>query len=137
MQRIDIKETNKIVEQLNITEDKDSLVFKAAVILLYGVSNNTCCTQRLKRATGYWWKEVGFIVNNFWASGIIKEYRWDFFLSEDDLNSLLEITCCAMAGAGELRAQGREVGKDEIAYSWEEYMRLDFKKVKEPHLKIA
>lgn len=117
-----IEEVIDMVRGLNITEDEESLTFKAAIVLLYGMTNETVRLQNLKRATGYWWKEIYFLINNFRANLVIVDYHWEVPISEDDLQNLVEITCIAMAGAGKLvRVSPNAIMPKEKVFSWEEY----------------
>lgn len=118
-----IEEVIETIRSLNITEDEESLTFKSAVILLYGMTNGTVSPQKLKRATGYWWKEVYFIVNNFRANLVIVGYNWELIIVEDDLQNLIEITCLAMAGAGELVRISDAIKPEEKPFKWDEFAK--------------
>lgn len=117
-----IAEVIEMVKGLNISEDEESQTFKAAVVLLYGMTNETVSCQKLKRGTGYWWKEIYFLMNNFRANLIIADYHWEVPIVEDDLQNVIEITCMAMAGAGELiRIAPNAIMPEEKPFSWDEY----------------
>lgn len=119
-----IEEVIEVVRGLNITEDEESLTFKAAVVLFYGLMNETVSPQKLKRATGYWWKEVYFIINNYRANLVIVGYEWEVVIVEDDLENVIEITCVAMAGAGELvRISPNAILPEEKPFKWDEFAK--------------
>jgi len=120
---MDVESIRDHVRQLRICEDEDGLVFKAAVLLLYGISVDTCSISKLKRGTGYWWREVHFIVHNFWANGVIFEYHWNLEQCETDLEALVEIVLCSMAGAGEIIRRSEGINPSEKSLKWEEYIQ--------------
>lgn len=113
-----LEKIKDIAKEARIDDNEESLTFKASVILLYGILNNTCSVNKLKKGTGYWWKEVYFIVHNFWAAGIIQAYQYDVDFSDSEIISL---TLYAMVGAGELVRTMEEFNPTEKPLSWGEY----------------
>jgi hypothetical protein len=124
---MDLELIKDTVKQLNIADNEDDLTFKAAVILLCGLSENTCGYMKLKKITGYYWKEVAFILNNFWANCIIYESQWSVNLSENNLEDLIEISLCSLAGAGEVISQTEHIHPSEKPIGWDEFVeRTEF-----------
>jgi len=114
-------EIKNIVKEMNITEDEEDLCFKAAVILLSGLSMGTCSCSKLKRFTNYWWKEVLFIMHNYWANGIIYEYHWNLQETESP-NDTFEIILCSMAASGEIVRISEGIKPHEKPLQWEEFL---------------
>lgn len=120
-------EATRIAKEMNLGEDENGLTFKAAVLILMGINHNTCSYSKLKKLTCYWWKEVVFILNNFWANGIIYEYKWNLGDSEDEVEIFFEIVLCAMSGAGELVRVNPDIQPAEKSYKWEDFLeRTEF-----------
>lgn len=117
-----IDKVNEIVDGLRIEDDKGGLVFKAAVILLYSIANNTVDLVKIKQATGYTYSDVIDILGNFREEGIIIRRKWNVRLPEDDLCFVDEFALLAMTGAGLLECSENRIAEVEIKY---------------PHLKIA
>ena len=119
--KMTLKEITTLVRDMNIVEDEENLSFKSAVVLLSGINLDTCCLSKIKKFTGYWWKEVFFIMHNFWANGIIYQYNYNLE-GGDDTEQFFEIILCAMAGAGELVRTNEDIITTEKHLSWDEFL---------------
>lgn len=117
-----VTEIKNEIRQMNIVEDEDDLTFKAAVVLMYGIKNNTVSYMKIKKATDYWWKEVVFILHNFRASSIINEYHWCVDFGETNTEAIVSFTLYAMAGAGEVIQFNPDNPTKEKTQKWEEFL---------------
>lgn len=120
-------EARQLVRDMDIDKDEKSLVFKAAVILICGLGNNTVSYSKLKRITNYWWKEVVFILHNFWANGIIYKYQWNLDNSLNEEEWFFEIILCSMAGASEIVRYDDAIIPEEKRINWDDFLtRIEF-----------
>lgn len=119
---MDVFEIKELVRSMNLTEDEKDLTFKAAVILWYGLSNNTVSYMKIKRSTDYWWKEVVFVLHNFRASGVITGVVWTINIGDDETENFFEIVLCAMAGAGEIVGMIPGVVREDKPISWADFL---------------
>jgi hypothetical protein len=92
----------EIVDQLRIDDDKNSLVYKAAVVIVYGMANNTVNITRIKQATGYTYTQVIKIMGNLEREVKIYRRKWNVPIVEDEFRNVVEIALSAMVGGGEL-----------------------------------
>lgn len=98
-----VEEIFALVRKMKIDDDEDDYVFKAAVILLYGITHETIRVINIKRATGFYMKDVDLIIYNFKANGIIQNCSYCLEnLDGSDLELTIEITLCAMCGSGDI-----------------------------------
>lgn len=117
------EETKQLVKDLNISDNEEDIVFKAAVYMLYSITNRTVGVNRIKKETGYSWKEVWFLDNNFRANNILHGHRWNVYLGEDFLHDVVEIACCALAAAGQLMVYCETTYIRRTIYLYEDYFK--------------
>lgn len=118
-------EVYNLVKELNIS-DKEDEVFKAAMVFLYGISNDTVNRAKIAKGLLFYSKDVNRIIDNLWENGIIEEYNYCLdFGFDDGLETIIGITVVAMAGAGQIKSY-REPQEHEnvIRHAKEEHGEL-------------
>lgn len=121
-------EIHNMVAEMKVS-DKEDLAFQSAVIILYGVTNDTVSKNKIKKATGYFSSTIDFIFHNFHANEIIKEYQWNIEDITHPETGFMALLLCAMAGAGDI-VRSDENGKlpevDEKPISWKDLYRSEY-----------
>ncbi len=104
------QEAVDLTKQMNISEE-DSLTFRAAVILLMGLSLHWDL-DKIEQETGYCSKDINFVINNLKQNQVLKEgiVYADIY---DEKNGWIEFILIAMCGAGEL-VRYEEPDKQEV-----------------------
>lgn len=91
-----------LVREMKISDEND-LCFMSAVVILYGIFNNTVSYNKIKKGTDLPMRDVIKITDNVRSNGIIGSNWSNADLdTSSQLNFTVSLTLLAMVGAGEI-----------------------------------
>lgn len=92
----------------------NSLTYRAAVLVLLCVSNDTWDVNEIQKHTGYKKSNINTIIHNLTAAGLLVNNIIDLPDPEDEVGFMVGLSLIALVGAGKLFAHIAEATENTV-----------------------